>query len=73
MPVLIFTWFDIEKTVLFNSEFLIGTFLSDVRLPEVDFFSHLSGDYEQIFGQIVALRVKTLSHTNLVASRQIKG
>ena len=35
-------------------------------------FAHLSRDFEQNFGQIVSLRVKTLSHTNLVASGHIK-
>ena len=29
-------------------------------------------DFEQMFGQIVSLRVKTLSNTNLVASRHMK-
>ena len=29
-------------------------------------------DFEQVFGQIVPLRVQTLSNTNLVASRHIK-
>ena len=32
----------------------------------------LSRDFKQIFRQIVSIRVKTLSDTNLVASRQIK-
>ena len=33
----------------------------------------LSGrDFEQIIGQIVSIRVKKLSNTNLVASRYIK-
>ena len=32
----------------------------------------LSLDFEQIFGQFVSVRVKTLSNTNLVASRHIK-
>ena len=36
------------------------------------FFALLSRDFEQIFGQIVSIRVKTLSNTNLVASRHIK-
>ena len=36
------------------------------------FFAPLSRDFEQIFGQIVSIRVKTLSNTNLVASRHIK-
>ena len=42
------------------------------RQPEVDLFALLSSDFEQIFGQIVSIRVKTLSHTNVVASRHIK-
>ena len=35
-------------------------------------FTPLSRHFEQILGQIVSLRVKTLSHTNLVASRHMK-
>ena len=38
------------------------TFLSD----------SLSHDFEQMFGQFVSIRVKTLGNTNLVASRHIK-
>ena len=37
--------------------------LSNARQPEVNF---LSLDFEQTFGQIVSLRVKTISHTNMV-------
>ena len=40
--------------------------------PQVDFFAHLSCDFEVTCEQIVSVRVKTLSHTNLVASRHIK-
>ena len=36
-------------------------------------FALLSRDLEKNFGQIVSLRVKTLSNTNLVAFRHIKG
>ena len=36
------------------------------------FFVPLSRDFEQIFGQIDSIRVKTLSNTNLVASMHIK-
>ena len=32
----------------------------------------LSLDFEQIFGQIVSIRVRTLNNTNLVVSRHIK-
>ena len=35
-------------------------------------FADLSCDFEQNFGQIVSIRVKTLSNTNLVASTHIK-
>ena len=45
---------------------------SDGRQPEVFFFAPLSRDLEQIFGQIVSIRVKTPSNTNLVVSRHIK-
>lgn len=43
--------------------------LSSARQPEVNF---LSLDFEQTFGLIVSLRVKTLSHTNMVASKYVK-
>ena len=36
------------------------------------FFAPLSRDFEQIFGQIASIRVKTLSNINLVTSRHIK-
>ena len=35
-------------------------------------FALLSRDFEQIFGQIVSVRFKTLGNTNMVASRLIK-
>ena len=35
-------------------------------------FTLFGSDFEQILGQIASLRVKTLSNTNLVASRHIK-
>ena len=35
----------------------------------VDVFALLSRAFEQIFGLIVSIRVKTLSNTNLVASK----
>ena len=35
-------------------------------------FGLLVRDFEQIIGQIVSIRVKTLSNTNLVACRHIK-
>ena len=35
-------------------------------------FALLSRDFEQIFGQIVSIRIKILSNTNTVASRLIK-
>ena len=36
------------------------------------FSAHLSHDFEQTFSHIVSIRVKTLSNTNLVSSRNIK-
>jgi len=36
-------------------------------------FELLGRDFEQIIGRIVSIRVKTLSNTNLVASRHIKS
>ena len=35
-------------------------------------FALLSRDFEQVFGQIVSTRIKTLGNTNTVASRLIK-
>ena len=35
-------------------------------------FALLSHDFEQIFGQIVSIRIKTLGNKNAVASRLIK-
>ena len=35
---------------------------------ESELFANLSSDFKQIFGQIVSIRVKTLSHTNMVTS-----
>ena len=35
-------------------------------------FGLFSRDFEQILGQVVSLKVKTLSNTNLVASRRVK-
>ena len=35
-------------------------------------FALLDHDFEQMFGQIVSVRVKTLSDTDLVASRHLK-
>ena len=38
----------------------------------MDFFAHLSRDFQQIFGQIVSIRIKTLGNTNTVAQRLTK-
>ena len=46
--------------------------MSDARRLEVDLFSLLSRDLENIFGQIVSIRVNTLSDTDLVASTHVK-
>ena len=35
-------------------------------------FAPLSRDFEQIFGKIVSIRIKTLGNINMVASRLIK-
>ena len=71
-PVVIFTWFDIEKNVLFNREFKQRRFLATHVHRKWTFISHWRSDYEQMFGLIVSIRVKTLSNTNLVASRHQK-
>ena len=46
--------------------------MNDARQTESEPFALLSRDFEQILGQIVSLRVKTLSSTNLLAPRHIK-
>ena len=48
------------------------TILSDVRQPEVAFFSFLDVGFAQIFSQIVSIGVKKLSSTNYISSRHIK-
>ena len=54
----------------------MGSFSSDVfewhSSTGSALFAFLMRDFEQLFGQIVSVRVNTLSHTNLVASRHIK-
>ena len=58
-------------------ESLLSFITSDVFEPRTStgsgLFVHLSCDFEQTFGPIISIRVKTVSHTNLVASRHIKG
>ena len=54
---------------------LLGSLSNDVFEQHTStgsgLFALLSRYFEQILGQIVSIRVKTLSHTNLVASRHI--
>ena len=51
----------------------VGSLSNDVFFsPGSGRFGLFSRDFEQILGQIVSLRVKTLSSTNLVASRHIE-
>ena len=55
----------------------IGSLSSDVlerrMLNGSRLFALLSRDFEQMFGQIVSIRMKTLSNTNMAASRLIKA
>ena len=50
---------------------ILGSLSSDVFERRTStgngLFAHLSRDFEQIFGQIVSLRIKTLGNTNTVA------
>ena len=50
---------------------LIGSLSSDVFERRTStgngLFAHLSRDFEQIFGQIVSIRIKTLGNINTVA------
>ena len=54
----------------------IGSLSSDVlerrMLNGSGRFALLSPDFEQMFGQIVSIRMKTIGNTNMVASRLIK-
>ena len=54
----------------------IGSLSSDVFERRTStgsgLFALLSRKFDHIFGQIVSIRVKTLSNTNMVASRLIK-
>ena len=62
--------------LLVTFDIMFGGFSSDVFEPRTStgsrLFALLSCDFEQIFGQLVSKRVKTLSHTNLVVLRHIK-
>ena len=49
---------------------LSKTFYRDARQPQVDFSQSWVCGYAQICGQFVSISVKTLSNTNLVASRR---
>ena len=55
---------------------LLGSLSNDVFEQHTStgsgLFALLSRYFERILGQIVSIRVRTLSHTNLVASRRIK-
>ena len=55
---------------------LIGSLSSDVFERRTStgsgLFAHLSHDFEQTFGQIVSIRIKTLGNKNTIASRLIK-
>ena len=46
-----------------------ATFLSHAHQTEASFFTLLSRDFEQFFGQIVFIRVKKLNNINFVASK----
>ena len=55
---------------------LLGSLSNDIfeqrtSTGSVDVFALLSRAFEQVFGLIVFIRVKTRSNTNLVASRHI--
>ena len=55
---------------------LLGSLSNDIfeqrkSTGSVDVFALLNRAFEQVFGLIVSIRVKTLSNTNLVASRHI--
>ena len=49
-----------------------ATFLSDAREPKVDLLNSWAVILNKFFVQIISIRVKTPSNTNLVAPRHIK-
>ena len=65
-----------EMGVIADDSKLIGSLSSDVLERRTSTgsgrFALLSRDFEQIFGQIVSVRMKTLGNINKVASRLIK-
>ena len=56
--------------------FLLGSLSSNVFERRAStgsgLFALMKRDFEQVFGQIVSVKVKTTNNTNLVASRHIK-
>ena len=46
--------------------------MSDIRQPEVAFFSFFDGGFAQIFSQIASITVKKLRNTNFIPSRHVK-
>ena len=56
---------------LSHSDRILGSLSSDVFERRTStgngLFAHLSRDFEQIFGQIVSIRIKPLGNTNTVA------
>ena len=71
------TTFDLTTTRILQGFPLLGSLSSDVFERRTSNgngrFALLSRDFEQIFGQIVSVRMKTLGNINTVASRLIKG
>ena len=45
--------------------------MSDARKPVIGLSALFGRDFEQILGQIFSIRVKTVSHTDFVASKYI--
>ena len=64
------------RLAVFILEDALGSLSSDVFERRTSTgsgrFALLSHDFEQIFGQIVSIRIKTLGNKNTVASRLIK-
>ena len=57
-------------TIHYGRRFPVQIELKQRGQREVDFFALLI--FAQVFGQMVLMRVRTLSNTNLVASRHVR-
>ena len=64
-------WWSLIRIVWYTAVFSVVTQSSCLLRSVFERNGKISRDFEQILGQIVSLRVNTLSNTNLAASRHI--